>query len=44
MTREQLAKNIEAYKSFISWIENGKSNIQLSILCRQDKFNPAASS
>lgn len=34
MTQEQLAEKIGAKKSFISRIENGKSDIQLSTLYR----------
>ena len=34
LTQEQLAKKIGAKKSFISRIENGKTDIQLSTLFR----------
>lgn len=34
MTQEQLANKIGAQKSFISRIENGRSDIQLSTLYR----------
>ena len=38
MTQEQLAERIGAKKSFISRIENGKSDIQLSTLYRLLEF------
>ena len=38
MTQEQLADKIGAKKSFISRIENGKSDIQLSTLYRLLEF------
>lgn len=38
MTQEQLAEKIGAKKSFISRIENGKSDIQLSTLYRLLEF------
>lgn len=38
MTQEQLADRIGAKKSFISRIENGKSDIQLSTLYRLLEF------
>lgn len=38
MTQEQLAKKIGAKKSFISRIENGHSDIQLSTLYRLIEF------
>ncbi|MBK7129950.1 MAG: helix-turn-helix transcriptional regulator [Crocinitomicaceae bacterium] len=38
MTQEQLAEKVGAKKSFISRIENGKSDIQLSTLYRLLEF------
>ena len=38
LTQEQLAQKIGAKKSFISRIENGHSNIQLSTLYKQVEF------
>ncbi len=38
MTQEQLAEKIGAKKSFISRIENGKTDIQLSTLYRLIEF------
>ena len=38
MTQEQLAEKIGAKKSFISRIENGKTDIQLSTLYRLLEF------
>ena len=38
MTQEQLADKVGAKKSFISRIENGKSDIQLSTLYRLLEF------
>ncbi|MEI6508124.1 MAG: helix-turn-helix transcriptional regulator [Bacteroidota bacterium] len=38
MTQEQLADKIGAKKSFISRIENGKTDIQLSTLYRLIEF------
>lgn len=38
MTQEQLAEKIGAKKSFISRIENGRSDIQLSTLYRLIEF------
>jgi transcriptional regulator with XRE-family HTH domain len=38
MTQEQLADKIGAKKSFISRIENGKTDIQLSTLYRLLEF------
>jgi HTH-type transcriptional regulator / antitoxin HipB len=38
LTQEQLADKIDAKKSLISRIENGKSGIQLSTMCRLLEF------